>query len=125
MRAEQAELGRLRRSRRAAIEQDIARQEEVMERWCTEAEELAAAPVLDVASPLMEHEAISLLDPDAARIAVLDPDAPHLRELGGRPASFGAREAWTCEAVALLDRDAPAASPSVELSGLDDVGLDL
>jgi len=123
MRAEQAELGRLRRSRRAAIEQDIARQEEAMERWSTEA--IAAAPVQDVAPPRIEHEATSLLDPDAARVAVLDPDAPHRRELGRRPASFGAREAWTGEAVALIGRDAPAPSPSVEPAGLDDVGLDL
>jgi hypothetical protein len=125
MRAEQAELGRLRRSRRAAIEQDIVRQEEAMERWSTEAEEIAAAPVPDVALPRIEHEATSLLDADAARVAVLDPDAPHRRELGGRSASFGAREAWTREAVALFGRDAPAPSPSVEPAGLDDVGLDL
>jgi Ti-type conjugative transfer relaxase TraA len=125
MRAEQAELGRLRRSRRAAIEHDIARQEEAMERWSTEAEEIAAAPVLDVAPPQIEHEATSLLDPDAARVAVLDPDAPHRRELGGRPASFGAREVWTREAVALLGRDVPAPSPSVEPAGLDELGLDL
>ncbi len=126
MRAEQAELGRLRRSRRAAIEQNIARQEEAMERWSTEAEEIAAEPVLDVAPLRIEHdEAMSLLDPDAARVAVLDPEAPYRRELGGRPASFRAREAWTREAVALIGRDAPAPGPSVEPAGFDDVGLDL
>jgi AAA domain len=125
MRAEQAELGRLRRSRRSAIEQDIARQEEALERWLIEAEEIAAAPVLDVAPPRIEHEATSPLDPDAARIGVLDPDAEHRRALGARPASFHAREAWTREAVALIGHDAAAPSPSAEPAGLDDVGLDL
>jgi conjugative relaxase-like TrwC/TraI family protein len=124
MRAEQAELGRLRRSRRAAIEQDIARQEEAMERWFAEAEEIAAAPVLEVSALRIEHEAPARIDPDAARVAVLDPDAPHRRELGGRPASFRAREAWTREAVALIGRDTPAPGPSVDPAGLDDVGLD-
>ncbi|WP_324341576.1 MobF family relaxase [Baekduia sp.] len=125
MRAEQAELGRLRRSRRAAIEKDIARQEEALERWSSRAETIAASPDLNVSALSVDHEAPARIDPADARVAVLDPDMPSRRGLGGRPASFRAREAWAREAVALLGRDAPAAAPSLEPAGLDDVGLDL
>jgi hypothetical protein len=98
MHAEHAELGRLRRSRRAAIEQDIARQEEAMEWWSAEAEQIAAAPVLDVALRI-EHEASSLLDRDAARVAMLDPEAPQRHEwaVGLRrsaPARRGRARRW-------------------------------
>jgi Ti-type conjugative transfer relaxase TraA len=125
MRAEQAELGRLRRSRRAAIEKDIARQEEAVQRWSSQAETIAASPDLNVSALRIDYEVPVRIDPDDARVAVLDPDMPPGRELGGRPASFRAREAWTREAVALLGRDAPPAAPSLEPAGLDDVGLDL
>jgi hypothetical protein len=125
MRAEQAELGRLRRSRRAAIEKDIARQEEAVQRWSSQAETIAASPGLNASALSVEREAPARIDPDVARVAVLDTDMPPGRELGSRPASFRAREAWTREAVALLGRDALAAAPSLELAGLDDVGLDL
>jgi len=125
MRAEQAELGRLRLSRRAAIEKDIARQEEAVERWSSQAEMIAGAPGLNVSALSVEHEAPARIGPDDARVAVLDPDMPYRRGLGGRPASFRAREAWTRETVALLELDAPAAEPLLEPAGLDDVGLDL
>jgi conjugative relaxase-like TrwC/TraI family protein len=120
MRADQAVLGRLRRSRRAALEKDIARQEEAVQRWSSQAKMIAASPDLNV-----DREARARIDPADVRVAVLDPDMPHRRELGSRPASFRARDVWTREAVALLGRDAPPAEPSLEPAGLDDVGLDL
>jgi conjugative relaxase-like TrwC/TraI family protein len=126
MRAEQAELGRLRRSRRAAIEKNIARQEEAVQRWSSQAETIADTPDLNRSALGVDHEVPARIDPDDARVAVLDPDMPYRRELGSRPASFRAREAWTREAVAPLGRDAPPlAPPSLEPAGLDDVGLDL
>jgi Ti-type conjugative transfer relaxase TraA len=125
MRAEQAELGLLRRSRRAAIEKDIARQEEAVQRWSSQAETVAASPDLNRSALGVDHEVPARIDPDDARVAVLDLEMPHHRELGSRPTSFRAREAWTREAVALLGRDAPPAAPSLEPAGLDDVGLGL
>jgi hypothetical protein len=114
MRAEQAELGRLRRTRRAAIEKDIARQEEAVQRWSSQAETVAASPDLNASALNSDREAPAQIDPDDARVAVLDPDMPHHRELGSRPTSFRARKAWTREAVALLAGDAQPAAPSLE-----------
>jgi conjugative relaxase-like TrwC/TraI family protein len=125
MREERAALGRLQRSRRGRVDQDIARQEEAIERWSAQAETITASapsPAPVTSTPDVEPASFDL---DEARVAVLDPDEQTRRVLGSRPASLHAREAWTREAVALIGRDAPTLDPSPPPPSMDDVGIEL
>jgi hypothetical protein len=123
MREERAALGRLQRSRRAAIDQDIARQEEAIERWSLQAEAIVAPPYERAPSSTgVPHTPPDL---DDTRSAVLDPEAGVRRTVGSRPSSFRAREARTREAIALVGPGKPSLDSARAPASMDDVGLEL
>jgi hypothetical protein len=125
MREERAALGKLQRGRRAAVDQDIARQEEAIERWSVQAKAVVPAAAPAPSGALMVDTAPGQLDADEVRVALLDPDEQMRRVLGSRPSSFRARDGWTREAIALVGRETPTLGSSPEPASIDDVGLDL
>jgi conjugative relaxase-like TrwC/TraI family protein len=124
MREERAELGRLQRSRRAAVDEDIARQEQAIERWSAQADAIApAAP--SPREQAAEPTALSPPDLHDARVALVDREEAISRVLGARPSSFAAREAWVREAMQLVAHETPALDPAPEPATVDDFGMDL
>jgi hypothetical protein len=123
MRGERAALGKLQRALRAAVDQDITRQEEAIERWSIQAETVVP-PATPTRSTLPTGD-IAQLSVDELSVATLDPEALTRGVLGSRPSSFRARDAWTREAMALVGRGTPTLDPSPEPASIDDVGLDL
>jgi hypothetical protein len=59
MREERANLGRLQRPRRAAVDEDIARQQEAVERWTAQAAAVTEpeAPARNEARPIVADPA--------------------------------------------------------------------
>jgi conjugative relaxase-like TrwC/TraI family protein len=125
MREERTALGRLQRARRAAIDQDIARQEESIERWSIHAEAVLPAAAAAPFAALAVDPAPAQLDADEVRVVLLDPDEQTRLALGSRPSSFRARDAWTRDAVALVGRETPTLDSSPGPASIDDLGLDL
>jgi hypothetical protein len=98
-REERTILERLQRPRRAAVDEDIARQQEAVERWTAQ-----AAAVTEPEAPARNEARPIVADPHEARLVLAARD----EAFGERPSSFAAREAWACEAA-----------------GVDDLGMDL
>jgi hypothetical protein len=84
--AERDASSRLRRARRAAIEQDLARQEAAIERWAAQADE--AARTVPLRPPGRAVAMTDTIDPDAARMALLDPSSRVSDMPGNRPTSL-------------------------------------
>jgi hypothetical protein len=106
LRAERDATSRLRRARRAEVEQAISQQQAAIERW-TENAERAVATTHD--SP-----AVPQSGPDRPEIPrsidrseLLDPAPQLIAAIGQRPATLADRDRWTEAAVRLLgDPDA-------------------
>jgi hypothetical protein len=123
MREERAELGRLQRSRRAAVDEDIARQEHAIERWSVQAAAVGEAPP---SPPERTPEPSALAGPvlHDTRVALVDRDQAISQVLGERPSTFAAREAWVREAIQLVANETPALDPAPEPATMDDLGMD-
>lgn len=120
MRAERAELGRLQRSRRAAIDDEITRQEEAIARWSEH-----AATITPSAGRVREQSVRHASEPDRAqtRVALLERDPNLTRSLGEIPSGFAARERWLREAATAV-HDLEMAPRPIE-PAVDDLGMDL
>ncbi|MCW3000544.1 MAG: conjugative relaxase [Solirubrobacterales bacterium] len=82
MREERENLGLLRRSRRAAVDEDIARQQEAVDRWTAQ-----AAAVTSPEAPTRGEARPTIADPHETRLVLVARD----ESLGERPSSFAAR----------------------------------
>jgi hypothetical protein len=120
MRAEQAELGRLQRSRRATIDNEITRQEEAIARWSEQAATFAPS-----ADRVREQSVRNASEPDRAqtRVALLERDPELTRSLGEFPSGFTARERWLREAATAV-QDLEIAARPVE-PAVHDLGMDM
>jgi hypothetical protein len=116
MREERANLGRLQRPRRAAVDEDIARQQEAVERWTAQ-----AAAVTEPETPARNEARPIVADPHEARLVLVARD----EAFGERPSSFAAREAWAREAAQLVAAGTPTLDPTAQPVGVDDLGMDL
>jgi hypothetical protein len=123
-RKERQQLGVLRRGRRAALDHDIAQQDDVAARWSAEVDALVNEPV---AQPLRTDVASEMEPPDldALRVALAAPDADMVGALGARPDGFAARDAWLRAAAELVTHGGPAPDMTVPDPSLDGPGLDL
>jgi hypothetical protein len=124
MREERAKLGRLQRARRAAVDEDIARQEEAIERWSAQAKAIGESGVRthEKAEPTIALAAPNLHE---ARVALVGRDDVLGRALGERPSSFAAREAWVREAAQLVGTGTPTRDPGPEHATIDDLGTEI
>jgi hypothetical protein len=122
MRAEQAELGWLRRSRRAALDEEIARQEEAVLRWCAQADTVAIAPVTDRLDAAPSREAAAA-DRGLTRLAVVERCATMTQTLGDVPSGFAARERWMRHAASVVATTAPRLDPPTATPDIDDLGM--
>lgn len=123
LRAEQAELGRLRRSRRAALGAEIAQQEQAVDRWSAHADAMTIAAVSDRPAPAIPREAPDA-DRSLTRAALVERDATLTRALGDVPSGFVARERWMQDAASVVSAtalvlDMPTMSPDI-----DDLGME-
>jgi hypothetical protein len=120
MRAEREALGRLQRGRRSAIDEDITRQQEAIERWSVQA---AATSDASLPTRADREPAISMTKADLheTRITLVGRGPA----LGERPSSFAAREAWAREAAQLVGTGTATLDPAPEPASMDDLGIDL
>lgn len=124
MRAEQTELGRLQRSRRNAIDQEVSRQEEAIARWSGQAEAVTVSIAAEHHEPPRTPMSTAS-DRAEARIALLDRDPALTQTLGDFPSAFAARERWLREAVSVVATTVPAPDAPPPTPEIDDLGMDL
>jgi conjugative relaxase-like TrwC/TraI family protein len=124
MRAEQAEIGRLRRSRRAALDEEIAQQEKAVDRWSAQADAVTIAAVSDRPAPAVPGEAPDA-DRSLTRTALVERDATLTRALGDVPSGFVARERWMQDAASVVSTTAPVLDTPTTSPAIDDLGMDL
>jgi conjugative relaxase-like TrwC/TraI family protein len=123
MRRERESLGRRHRSRRAAVDQDIARQQEAIERWSLDAEAIVDLPAAPVGR---DHSALpSPPTPHEARVALAEPSEDMRRVLGERPSSLSARDEWLRQALHLVGQETPMLDVTPEPANMDDFGIDI
>jgi hypothetical protein len=123
MREERERTGRLQRARRAALDQDITRQEEAIERWQLQAQAIASSPAVPVHSDL--GAASSGPEPHEARVALAQPDDGIVRALGEWPPSLSARDEWIRQALQLVGQDPPALAVTPEPATMDGFEMDI
>jgi ATP-dependent exoDNAse (exonuclease V) alpha subunit len=101
LRAERDVISRLRRARRAEVEEAISQQQAAIERWTANAERAVAS-----GGNLPEVPHGGLVRPALAgsidRAALLDPTPQLVATIGQRPATLADRDRWTEAAVRLI-----------------------
>jgi conjugative relaxase-like TrwC/TraI family protein len=124
MRAEQERVGRLRRSRRSELDREILRQEEAVERWSAQVDNVVTAPDADrlAATPTTPTAAA---DRDRIRAALMERETTLTRELGDVPSGFAARERWMSEAASVVSITPPPLDPPTTAPDIADFGMDL
>jgi conjugative relaxase-like TrwC/TraI family protein len=123
MREEREKTGRLQRARRAALDQDITRQEEAIERWQLQMEAIVSSPAVAVYSD--RGAAPSGPEPHEARVALAEPDDGIVRALGEWPPSLSARDGWIRQALQLVGQDPPALAVTPEPATMDGFEMDI
>jgi hypothetical protein len=104
LRAERDAISRLRRARRAEVEQAISQQQAAIERWTATAERAVDSPPT-VRIALDRAETPRSID----RAELLAPAPQVIARIGQRPATLADRDRWTEAAVRLIgDPDALA-----------------
>jgi conjugative relaxase-like TrwC/TraI family protein len=106
LRAERDAISRLRRARRAEVEQAISQQEAAIERWIANAE-CAVATTGDSPAVPQDGPDRTEISRSIGRAELLDPAPQLIATIGQRPATLADRDRWTEAAVRLLgDPDA-------------------
>jgi conjugative relaxase-like TrwC/TraI family protein len=123
MRRERESLSRLQRSRRAAVDQHIDRQQEAIKRWSLNVGTIVNSPAVPVGR---NHSAASAQpEPHEARVALVEPGEDMRRTLGDRPSSLSARDEWMRQALALVGQKTPILDGTPEPANMDDLGMEL
>ncbi|MCW2985457.1 MAG: conjugative relaxase, partial [Conexibacter sp.] len=109
-------------SRRAAVDRDIARQQEAIERWSVDAEGIVDSTVAPVDRG---STSFSQPTPHEARLALVAPSDDVRRVLGERPPSLSARDEWFRQAIRLVGQETPKLDVAPEPANMDDLGMEI
>jgi hypothetical protein len=105
MRQARESTGRLQRAHRAALDHDITRQEEAIERWQLQAKAIVSSPAVPVHGD--RGAAPSGPEPHEARVALVEPDDGIVRALGEWPPSLAHATNGSAKPSSSSDRTRP------------------